>query len=609
VLADPDVIPIAVIDVRVLTRVFAATTLVDHTFRGADVVFTLDRERWVSSDPPPAWIGIDCGDGLGLRPARIGDRIPVHYMTRGTKTLRLLAGASPSSFREARFTFRVDALGIDRPDDTLRVVASLPYQSGSGSGDAFVYLGNGHSRIERPVVIVEGFDLENNQHADELYALLDRQKLATQVRALGYDLIVFDLTDATDYLQRNAFAIVTLLQQVQALAPPDSTIGLFGASTGAVMARYALAWMERHNVPHRVRSFVSLDGPYLGANVPLGLQHWFVFMGDIADAANFFVDRLDRPAARQILLQHFRRFPALGADPLRQTLLDEMSDLGWPQIPRLAGVANGSGAGVTQGFGPSALLLHYDYRAFLRRVRGDVWALPDQVPGRIFEGLFSIVAPLRQRSVVVNGTEPLDGMPGGFRATMLQMDTTAVPYGDIIAVNPNHCFVPTVSALAVDLPLGQDLRSVPNLEALSPFDAVYYPLENQEHVAVTEQNAMWMAQEILRPASAGGEPAASARTETRAGPRVAIETVTPNPFTDDSEVRFRLAEPGHARLSLFDAAGRRIATLVDQVLTAGDHRVAWARAVPLRPGLYLLALESDGRRDTRRIVRIETQRP
>jgi hypothetical protein len=61
-------------------------------------------------------------------------------------------------------------------------------------------------------VVVEGFDLDNSMNWDELYALLNQQNLLEDLRADGYDAVVLNFSDATDYLQRNAFVLVDLLQ-------------------------------------------------------------------------------------------------------------------------------------------------------------------------------------------------------------------------------------------------------------------------------------------------------------------------------------------------------------------------------------------------------------
>jgi hypothetical protein len=80
----------------------------------------------------------------------------------------------------------------------------------------------------------------------------------------------------------------------------------------------------------------------------------------------------------------------------------------------------------------------------------------------------------------------------------------------------------------------------------------------------------------------------------------------PNPFNPETEVRFALARAGRVRLEVFDAAGRRVAVLADEVREAGEHQVAWrgrdqgGRTVP--SGAYYVRLEADGGRDTRKIM-------
>ena len=604
--AGPDEIPIAVVDVP-LVRVFVAATMRDKTYRGASVVFTLDRENWTGSGAPPAWMALDCGDTLGFRVVHMGDRIPAHYATAGTKLLRLRAGSSPASFREARFTLSVERLTMPVPDDTLHVAGTTPYAGATNTGDAYVYLAGGHRRIVHPLVVVEGFDLSNNQNWDELYVLLDREDLIERVRARGLDLVVLNFADATDYIQRNAFVLVTLLEQIQSVADPSEPLIVVGASSGGVIAHYALAWMETHGVPHRVSMFLSMDSPHLGADVPLGIQYWFNFFSDFSSGAAFIRDRLNSPAARQILIYHFTGLPSglPAPDPLRRRLMTELGAMGWPRTPRKVAVANGSGTGIGQGFAPGDLLLRYNYHSLLRRIDSSVWAVTAGGPGPVFDGRVSAVVPLKAQTVNTIDTHPLDNAPGGWRTTLLQMDTTAVPYGDIVAIHPRHCFVPTVSALALSVPdLFHPVLADPAILAHTPFDTVYCPVENQDHVMVTPENAEWMEQEIAR-AAARGSLIAAVPPPGALGLRLLGE----NPFRDAAHVAFRVPEGGRARLTVLDLAGRRIATILDGRLEPGDHVATWSgrtdRGRPVEAGLYFLKLEIQGKSQTVRLTRLE----
>ncbi|MBD3335675.1 MAG: hypothetical protein GF355_09180 [Candidatus Eisenbacteria bacterium] len=60
----------------------------------------------------------------------------------------------------------------------------------------------------------------------------------------------------------------------------------------------------------------------------------------------------------------------------------------------------------------------------------------------------------------------------------------------------------------------------------------------------------------------------------------------PNPFHSPTEIRFELTAPDRVTLSVFDAAGRRVATLLeDAAFPAGVHRVPWRGVDPTGAGL------------------------
>ena len=78
----------------------------------------------------------------------------------------------------------------------------------------------------------------------------------------------------------------------------------------------------------------------------------------------------------------------------------------------------------------------------------------------------------------------------------------------------------------------------------------------------------------------------------------------PNPGIDGTTFQFALPSEGHVRLTVFDANGRAVATLVDATLPAGHHDARWS--APARPGMYFAKLEApDGTVRTARVVRIE----
>lgn len=81
--------------------------------------------------------------------------------------------------------------------------------------------------------------------------------------------------------------------------------------------------------------------------------------------------------------------------------------------------------------------------------------------------------------------------------------------------------------------------------------------------------------------------------------RIVLSPVTPNPSRGAAQIQLRLGAAAHLRLSILDAQGRDITTLIDADEPAGMHRLVWdshdssGRAVS--PGLYLVqAITGDG---------------
>jgi hypothetical protein len=579
-------------------RVFAAAPLRGYTYRGAEVVFRLDPENCFGNDPAALRsVAADFDDGAGFVPLLLGAPHTVRYDAVGSKTIRLRAAFDDGSTRYAAALFEVRGLRTPAPNDTLHIAATIPYQGGYATGDAYVYLSDQHATLTEPVVVLEGFDLDNSMNWDELYALLNRQNLLETLRADGFDAVVLNFTDATDYLQRNAFVATELLAQVRATVGPTRTIALIGASMGGLVGRYALAYMETHGLPHAVRTFVSFDSPQTGADIPLGIQYWLWFFADLSTDAAAWLAALDSPAARQLLVYHHTDPPGAtgAADPLRTQMLADFAAVGqYPALPRRVAVANGSGARLDQGFGAGAQIIRWEYTSFLLDITGNVWAVPDNTGQTIFHGVINpILFPTDEIYVGVAGTRPYDSAPGGWRNTMAQLDATDPGYGDIVALHPNHCFIPTVSALALTTDdLFYDVAGDPDILAHTPFDAVYFPPVNQEHVDINALNAPWFIAEIERGADAIGDG------PLRAAPLARVEGVWPNPIAGAARVRFSVPRSGPARVAVYDTGGRRLAVLAERDYAAGEWETSWdgrdGRGRRLDPGVYFVRLRGDG---------------
>lgn len=382
-------------------------------------------------------------------------------------------------------------------DESWELRGDFAYAGEYGHGKAFIWRGKGNATITRPIVLVEGFDPFNEIDYVYLYNRMNAEGLVTDALAAGFDLVILDFTRGADYLQRNAFVIVALLQKLRTLAPAHQTV-LVGASMGGLLARYALAYMASQGLQHNTSHFLSFDAPQRGANIPLGLQHFLSYFSrsSAAEELRKQIERsLDSPASRQMLTYHYlwgggendRAQP----DPLRITLLAELEKYGsYPAGVKKAAVANGSGHGTTL-YEPRVILLDWD------RVGAWGWcfALPTFNPSgwdEIFKGWYCGDAIWSKH---IKGARPFDGCPGGRRDTVKfvaeQLITAAG--GRIKQKQDEHCFIPTVSALdgGDDRDPDNPLISVQKAEAeghfKSAFDSYIYCEKNENHIFINAE--------------------------------------------------------------------------------------------------------------------------
>ena len=85
-----------------------------------------------------------------------------------------------------------------------------------------------------------------------------------------------------------------------------------------------------------------------------------------------------------------------------------------------------------------------------------------------------------------------------------------------------------------------------------------------------------------------------------------LGTPRPNPFDQSTAVSFVLAEKSPVQLTVHDAAGRRVATLLDGVRPAGSHTVSWDgtddAGRPLARGIYFVRLAVPGHVEARKVT-------
>jgi hypothetical protein len=77
--------------------------------------------------------------------------------------------------------------------------------------------------------------------------------------------------------------------------------------------------------------------------------------------------------------------------------------------------------------------------------------------------------------------------------------------------------------------------------------------------------------------------------------------VYPNPFTSSTTISFSSQQDSHTTIALFDLAGRKLQTLLNENVAAGNHEVQLNRQ-SLAAGIYFLQLTINGEVVTKKLV-------
>jgi hypothetical protein len=504
------------------------------------------------------------------------------------------------------------------------ITATIPFQ---GFGEAAAYLGQGEYEIyldnvdqvlDKPIFLIDGFDPGDTRGTELIYSLLNYgtsgENLGDIVRAEGFDIIVLNfpqyspadgilINGGADFIQRNAMILVELINQINAQKVGAEQNVVIGPSMGGLISRYALRYMEQNSLEHDTRLYLSFDSPHLGANVPIGFQHLFNYMafGPLGDVTlqELVSEVIDSPAAKQMLLDHFRghlqsgsatefnnsiQLPT-GAPNFRTAFQNELNAMGFPTDTRNIAISNGSSNGTSTGTPGMFVLNDYIVEASsTQRARFDIRFTPpaggsNQLVSR-FRAQQFVLFWLTVFSSTANAASPaasagLDSAPGGmFNVADFAADGSGNPTLDEFLANlliDRFCFIPTLSSLAISNPNWYE--NVTDV-SITPFAATYVPTESEDHVTLTEGNVDFALEEILN------SPLTVAELDWQ-------KTLTiKNPFINTIEI-FTTNMILNATINIADATGK-IVYNQKQVNFEGNYQIP----IQLTKGFYFIKIES-----------------
>lgn len=522
---------------------------------------------------------------------------PIHAQTQG----RFFAQPNPEFYPERSVVSTITA--------NIAYQGFGESQAYFGQGEYEIFLDNVDGVLDRPVIVLDGFDPGDGRGIGALYASLSYggQNLADELRDLGFDIVIlnapnyttdgYDISGGGDFIQRNAMVLVALIQEINAQKQGNEELVVLGPSMGGLIARYALAYMEQEGLPHETRLYLSFDSPHRGANIPISLQYlinYFAVVGGdpMAQATVDFV--LNSTAAKQMLIDHLsghllagsdlEQDPNLllpaGAPNFRDEFQQELDALGFPQNVRNVTMINGDINGATIGSPGMEVvntsieidaLTDIEIALYFTPTAGQTNTVTDV--STFFIGIpISSFSADAESPTTSDGIDSAPGGTGNISAALAGGGGSPVLQEFIDALNQDeYSFIPTMSALAIDT----DNWHGPADISASPFDNIEASTVNSGHVSLTQSMANFAIIEIF--GSLSNDDFSANRTPVVINPvQETIEVYLPQTWQQNS-----------VGAKLFSLDGRLIA---EREWASVEQNLQWNQ--PLPQGVFLLELQN-----------------
>lgn len=241
-------------------------------------------------------ITIDFGDNRGDILVNLDSTYTVDYDTTGVKIITTTIIYTDNTILKSHAKFRIDPPSINTReyDDVINlgnIYATQSHNGEFGSANVTVQLACGHENLQKPLIWVEGFNPKEltdiypitNLHANYMNTILNgplgivnSNFLRDYLEEEGYDLVYVDFENGGDWVQKSAYVLQEVIRKVNQIKAQNGSTEkniVLGESLGGLIAKYALRKMELANEDHQTKTYISMDSPHKGANIPLGAQY------------------------------------------------------------------------------------------------------------------------------------------------------------------------------------------------------------------------------------------------------------------------------------------------------------------------------------------------
>ncbi|MGA9115477.1 MAG: FlgD immunoglobulin-like domain containing protein [Bacteroidota bacterium] len=166
-----------------------------------------------------------------------------------------------------------------RSEITVAPPPALVY--GDSRNNRLFFFPGADAVLDRPILMVEGFDPDNSNTPEVNYAL--GFDLIEEARAAGYDVFIIEFASGGVDLKENRDVFLGACRFIRSLIQGrEGAVQVVGISMGGTIARMGLAWAEDNSpvthggqrIEHYVSTFISFDAPQQGAHLNTEFQEF-----------------------------------------------------------------------------------------------------------------------------------------------------------------------------------------------------------------------------------------------------------------------------------------------------------------------------------------------
>ena len=351
-------------------------------------------------------------------------------------------------------------------DDSFRIEPTASHDGG------WVYIKyanfNTTRKLIRPLIIADemdlspyglGSDVDLDYVVDKLAGLSEGSSEEFDISAL-FDLVYVNNDNGLDDICRNAKLFQEALQEINSrrytLHDQSYVVGL---GMGGLVASYALSDMEQQGKAHDVQKLLTVNSPHRGLNLPLGmqalLQHLrnlkFLGIGMPAEVKNM-AKMLDQKAMQQLLVYSIDE--DLKAQNVYAGFMQKYIGKGIPAQCETVAISNGSTYGGLL-FPYTQELLFKANRKLAPKVILTARLLKQKEKEEVYDCTIKVLGINAKKNKSFYSTDDMQAID---RAYGSYFPTDIIPLPDEVAKIKlkdafkvdKFCFVPTVSALAID---------------------------------------------------------------------------------------------------------------------------------------------------------------